>query len=129
MSPIDLEGAVRKIREAAFEALVDAAETIVKPDAVARTPLLMPNEMHRAGRVGGDQGGTPDELRRSARVTTDAAAGEVAISFDTPYAVKQHEDLDQHHEVGGAKFLETAVISTRGRVLDKMATRIREVTR
>lgn len=46
-------------------------------------------------------------LRESAAVW-EAYAGSLiaAVSFDTPYAVRQHEELSYHHDVGQAKFLE-----------------------
>lgn len=47
-------------------------------------------------------------LERSGRVTDDGKSV-VAVSFDTPYAVRQHEDLTLHHDQGRqAKYLETA---------------------
>ena len=47
------------------------------------------------------------DLRRSARNTpTDDGLGAV-VSYDTPYAVKQHEELSYRHPKGGkAKYLE-----------------------
>lgn len=48
-------------------------------------------------------------LGRSATVTTETAptSSTTAIAFDTPYAVRQHEDLTLHHEGGEtAKYLE-----------------------
>lgn len=51
-------------------------------------------------------------LRDSGRVDVDARAGRAAISYDTPYAVRQHEDLTLRHDSGRrAKFLESALTS------------------
>jgi len=124
-----LAAAIAKLQETALDALNEATETIVKPDAVAKAPLLLPNEMERAGRVGGKEGGLPDELRRSCEVVEDRGAKEVEISFNTPYSERQHERLDWKHEVGQSKFLESAVNSTRDDVLEFMADKCREVLR
>jgi hypothetical protein len=35
---------------------------------------------------------------------------QAAVTYDTPYAVRQHEELDYHHDVGRkAKYLETPI--------------------
>lgn len=48
------------------------------------------------------------DLERSGQVTTDGQ-GTAAISYDTPYAVRQHEDLSYRHDSGrNAKYLENA---------------------
>lgn len=43
-------------------------------------------------------------LRNSATASHDADALTAAVSFDTPYAVRQHEELDYHHRTGQAKY-------------------------
>lgn len=48
-------------------------------------------------------------LRGSGQVTEDVHAGgvDITISFSTPYAARQHEELDYQHPKGGqAKYLE-----------------------
>ncbi|MEU3097213.1 hypothetical protein ABZ690_21125 [Streptomyces sp. NPDC006967] len=46
-------------------------------------------------------------LERSGTVTVDEANLEGAVSFDTLYAVRQHEDMDLQHDAGRtAKYLE-----------------------
>lgn len=48
------------------------------------------------------------DLRQSGMASADGLRG--AVSFNTPYAVKQHEELSYVHPNGGeAKFLEKAV--------------------
>ena len=48
-------------------------------------------------------------LERSGAVSDDGK-GTVAVSFDTPYAVRVHEDMTARHDAGrSAKYLETAV--------------------
>lgn len=49
-------------------------------------------------------------LRNSAKVTTDG--NQAAVSYNTPYAARQHEEVGWNHPEGGqAKFLETAMIN------------------
>lgn len=51
-------------------------------------------------------GGT---LERSGVASIDEASLKAAVSYDTPYAVRQHEELSYHHAVGRtAKYLENA---------------------
>jgi len=55
------------------------------------------------------------DLIRSRRVTVDQ--GTVAVSYNTPYAVRQHEELDYQHDAGRqAKYLESAVADETGTV-------------
>ena len=109
-----LLGAAEEIVQAAIAGLEDAAN-MVKDKAVENAPLLTAESMPRAGRVGGDQGGTPGELKGSARV--DMEGQTAAISFNTIYASLQHERLDWHHTDGEAKYLERAMNETRPEVL------------
>lgn len=64
-------------------------------------------------------------LRDSARVTTDPETGQAAVTYDADYAVYQHERLDYEHDVGGPKFLESALVSERGEVARIMQAEIR----
>jgi hypothetical protein len=58
------------------------------------------------------------DLARSGSVTQDDASVKTAVSYDTDYAVKQHEDESLHHDAGRqAKFLETAMTSQRETML------------
>jgi hypothetical protein len=52
---------------------------------------------------------------------------QAAVTYDTPYAVKQHEELDYHHTRPGAqaKYLETPLNSERPKVLDLIAREIK----
>lgn len=51
-------------------------------------------------------GGT---LERSGVASLDATAMKAAVSYDTPYAVRQHEELGYRHDPGRtAKYLENA---------------------
>lgn len=68
--------------------------------------------LHDAGEhlLGVSRGQVPLEeatLERSGQVSQNRAAKRVAVSYDTPYAVYQHERLDLHHDEGRkAKYLE-----------------------
>lgn len=54
------------------------------------------------------------DLARSGGVSQDESSGRTAISYDTDYAVKQHEDMSLQHDPGRtAKFLENAMNSER----------------
>lgn len=47
------------------------------------------------------------DLERSGEVSTDPNAEAAAVSFDRPYAVRQHEDMNLRHDNGRqAKYLE-----------------------
>ncbi|WP_132974547.1 hypothetical protein [Ornithinimicrobium sufpigmenti] len=49
-------------------------------------------------------------LRNSAAVTHDGT--QAIVSFDTPYAARQHEELTWHHpRGGGAKYLERPMVT------------------
>lgn len=103
----DLTAALDRIRAAAQDGLLDAAE-VIKQDAVDRAPL------------------ETGHLRNSAN--TAVGHLEAAVGFDTDYAVIQHEALDFDHGDGEAKFLENAVIANRRVVGDILAAAIRQVT-
>lgn len=56
-------------------------------------------------------------LERSGSASVDQATGRAAVSYDTPYAVRQHEDMTLRHDgKGQAKWLETTLASERGTV-------------
>lgn len=122
-----LLGAVEEVLKAAHRGLHEAAEDVILKAAKEQTPLLEPESMKRAGRVGGNQGGVPGELRDSGKVdmVDDRTA---AISFNTIYASLQHERMDWHHTHGNAKYLERAMNETHSEQVETIAKAIREVT-
>jgi len=82
------EEAERLIRQAAMEAINTGAEAILT-DAIDEAPI---------------KSGT---LRRSGGVSWGLDRESVYVSFSTPYARRQHEELDYRHPRGGkAKYLE-----------------------
>jgi len=116
-----------EVIDAAAEGLESAANEVVKPDAVRRAPILeAAGPGTRAGRVGGDQGGTIGELRESAKVEMEGPLL-AAISFNTIYAALQHERTDWHHTDGQAKYLEDAMLHNRDAILEHIAEHIRAV--
>lgn len=67
-------------------------------------------------------------LERSGMVSDDGK-GTVAVSYDTPYAVRQHEDLDLHHDPGrSAKYLEKAAAEGGPDVAQLVAAQVRQAT-
>lgn len=62
------------------------------------------------------------DLERSGEVSTDEASGTVAVSYDRPYAVRQHEDLTLRHDDGRqAKYLEDPMSTERDVMLALIA--------
>lgn len=65
-------------------------------------------------------------LMRSGKVAMDPANLMGAISYDSPYAVRQHEELTWRHSPGRqAKYLETAVNSSRQECMRIMQAELR----
>ncbi|MGW3572177.1 hypothetical protein ACWDSL_51445 [Streptomyces sp. NPDC000941] len=66
-------------------------------------------------------------LERSGKAAVDEATLTGTVSYDTVYAVPQHERLDFHHPMPGrkAKYLEDPMNRERQRVAQIIATEIR----
>lgn len=65
-------------------------------------------------------------LERSGVASVDRSSMTAAVSFDTPYAVRQHEELTWRHDPGRqAKYLEQPAITQRDTILALMAAEIR----
>lgn len=62
-------------------------------------------------------------LRNSAQVTADGT--KAAVSYNTKYAVKQHEELGYAHKDGKAKYLESATVTERSKMLDIIGQQIK----
>lgn len=70
-------------------------------------------------------GGT---LERSGVASHDEATLTAAVSYDTPYAVRQHEEMGYHHAPGRtAKYLENAGNSESKTVAKIIADEIKRV--
>lgn len=105
---LDLGKLRADVRAAAKEALFDAGQIIL-----AESDQHVPIEE-----------GT---LSRSGHVSEDDQHLRVAVSYDTPYAVVQHEDMTLNHDAGRtAKYLENAFNSQLGTVRDHLAAQIRK---
>lgn len=62
------------------------------------------------------------DLARSGEVSKDETQQAVAVSYDRPYAVKQHEDMTLRHDEGKqAKYLETPMSTERDTLLALIA--------
>mgnify|MGYP007020372115 CR=1 FL=1 len=69
-------------------------------------------------------------LERSGRVSVDDGALTGAVSFDTIYAVRQHEELGWRHSDGRqAKYLEQPLTSEASVVADLVAAEVRRALR
>ncbi|MFG3438329.1 hypothetical protein ACGF0J_13890 [Nonomuraea sp. NPDC047897] len=67
-------------------------------------------------------------LERSGAAVVDEAELRGVVSYDTPYAVVQHENLDYQHKAGrAAKFLELAVREESEVVKLMIAKQLRQV--
>lgn len=65
-------------------------------------------------------------LERSGVASVDRSSMTAAVSFDTPYAVRQHEELTYRHAPGRqAKYLEQPAITERDTMLALMAAELR----
>lgn len=69
-------------------------------------------------------------LQRSGVASVDDDELTAAVSYDTPYAVRQHEDMTLRHPGGRqAKYLEQPFIETRALAAKIIANQIRKVTK
>ena len=69
-------------------------------------------------------------LSRSGSVSVDASTLTSAVSYDTPYAVRQHEQMDYRHAPGRqAKYLEQPLFQSRGQVQAIIAAQLRRALR
>lgn len=65
-------------------------------------------------------------LERSGRVIVADDGSLGAVTYDTPYAVRQHEDLSMRHDPGrSAKYLERPMTTERAVLLAIIATELR----
>lgn len=95
-------------RRASMEGLELAAEHLLQASSA-----LVPHE--------------EGDLERSGEVTVDRTTGVVAVSYDRPYAVKQHEDMTLRHDEGRqAKFLEKPMSTEKDTMLALVATAARK---
>ena len=120
-----IKEAVKIAEEAGLKALRTGAEAILT-EAIDETPIDT-GTLRRSGTV--TVGGLPDgaqvyEAAESGSNMKDAFPGSegkekaVYISFNTPYARRQHEELGYNHPLGGkAKYLEDPFNRNKKKVL------------
>ena len=129
-----IKEAVKIAEEAALKALRTGAEAILT-EAIDETPFES-GTLRRSGTV--TVGGLPDgaqvyEAAESGSDMKDAFPGPegkekaVYISFNTPYARRQHEELGYNHPRGGkAKYLEDPFNRNKNKVLKYAAKQVKK---
>lgn len=69
-------------------------------------------------------------LQHSGTASVDENDLKAMVSYDTPYAVRQHEEMDFQHAPGReAKYLENSLNAERGQVLALVAAQVRRALR
>jgi hypothetical protein len=69
-------------------------------------------------------------LQRSGTASVDESTLTAMVSYDTPYAVRQHEEMDYRHAPGRqAKYLEGPLNAERAQVLALVAAEMRRALR
>ena len=69
-------------------------------------------------------------LMQSGNASVDEASLTAVVSYDTPYAVRQHEELDYRHAPGRtAKYLERPLNASRQEVAALIAAQMRRAMR
>jgi hypothetical protein len=69
-------------------------------------------------------------LERSGTASVDENSLTAGVSFDTPYAVRQHEDMTLRHDAGrSAKYLEGPVQEEAATVVRIVAAQVRRSLR
>jgi len=129
-----IKEAVKIAEDAGLKALRTGAEAILT-EAIDETPIDT-GTLRRSGTV--TVGGLPDwaqvyEAAESGSEMKDAFPGQegkekaVYISFNTPYARRQHEELGYNHPRGGkAKYLEDPFNRNKEKVLKYADKQIRK---
>ena len=120
-----IKEAVKIAEEAGLKALRTGAEAILT-EAIDETPIET-GTLRRSGTV--TVGALPDgarvfEAAEAGNEMKDAFPGQegkeksVYVSFNTPYARRQHEELGYNHPLGGkAKYLEDPFNRNKNKVL------------
>ena len=129
-----IKEAVKIAEDAGLKALRTGAEAILT-EAIDETPIET-GTLRRSGTV--TVGSLPDweqvyEAAESGSNMKDAFPGPegkekaVYISFNTPYARRQHEELGYNHPLGGkAKYLETPFNANKKKVIKYAERKIKE---
>ncbi len=73
-----------------------------------------------------------DDLRKSGkveRVQVNQFTRKTVISFNTPYAWEQHENLEYNHTVGGPKYVERPMLMAMSGMTGRLAKDVRRRVR
>lgn len=101
----------RKLHEAARSALETGAEVLLE-DANRTVPI------------------EESTLQKSGSVSVDSSDLRAAVNYDTPYAVRQHEDTRLRHDAGRrAKWLQLTFEERVNTVRDLIADELKKVLR
>lgn len=69
-------------------------------------------------------------LERSGTATVDESALTAAVAYDTPYAIRQHEEMNYQHDAGRtAKYLELPLAEESDTVGEIIAAQVRRALR
>jgi len=129
-----IKEAVKIAEEAGLKALRTGAEAILT-EAIDETPIET-GTLRRSGTV--TVGALPDgaqvyEAAESGTEMEDAFPNKIGkekavyISFNTPYARRQHEELGYNHPLGGkAKYLEDPFNRNKNKVLKYAAKQVKK---
>lgn len=125
----------KDIKTVAINGLLDGGEHILTK-AIPNTPKLS-GTLRRAGVVSIRDLPDPQEVYAKAESGQEYQSvgvpthmdTEVYVSFNTPYARKQHEEMDYRHIDGGPKYLENAYNAEVDNVLTMVSNRILNYTR
>ena len=132
-----IKEAVNIATEAALKALRTGAEAILT-ESIDETPVET-GTLRRSGTV--TVGALPDweqvyEAAESGTEMKDAFTDKIGkekavyISFSTPYARRQHEELGYNHPLGGkAKYLETPFNANKKKVIKYAERKVKEALR
>lgn len=113
--------------EFAFEGITEKLKHMVELKNEARNHGLWVGAEYLLGQSNEMVPHEEGDLEASGAVSQDEADGTTAISYDTDYAVVQHEDMSLHHDEGRqAKFLETAMTRDRANALAIVRNVMRE---
>ncbi len=119
----DGEKVSKVVQEATIKALRTAGEAVLT-DAIDNTPVLS-GTLRRSGTVSVGSLPNPQTTyeaaktvsQKNANPTPENATPEVYVSFNTPYARRQHEMLNFNHPLGGGpKYLENALKANEGKI-------------
>lgn len=115
----------------AWKSTIDLAGVHAQIAAAAQRAVLLAGEhvLGESSKVVPIEEGT---LSRSGKATaeTQGDVAVAAVSYDTPYAARQHEELDYRHDEGRtAKYLETPLLAEADTVAAIAANEVGKVLR